>query len=200
MAAFVSELFSSIIQIVLFALIPFLWWLTAARRKVSFPGWIGLSWDRNKKHDQILVWIVCTIIGFWFVGEFSLYALKDIKTAVSAFSEGGFATIPAILVYAVFHTSLSEEILFRGFLLKRIADRFGFLIGNTVQALLFGLLHGIMFVSEAGYVKAILLIAFTGAIAWTMGYINEKKAGGSIYPSWIIHGITNILSGIFAAF
>lgn len=76
MAAFVSELFSSIIQIVLFALIPFLWWLTAARRKVSFPGWIGLRWDRNKKHDQILVWIVCTIIGFWYMQYFILHYRK----------------------------------------------------------------------------------------------------------------------------
>ncbi|WP_455618342.1 hypothetical protein [Eisenbergiella sp.] len=57
-----------------------------------------------------------------------------------------------------------------------------------------------MFVSEAGYLKAILLTAFTAAIAWTMGYINEKKADGSIYPSWLIHGATNILSGIFSAF
>ena len=188
MAAFVSELISSVIQIILFALVPFLWWLVTARKKTGFFHWIGLKWDRNKKHNKISVWIICTFIGFWIVGEFSLYALKDIPTAVSAFSGAGFGAIPAIIVYAVFHTSLSEEILFRGFLLKRISGRFGFTAGNTVQALLFGLLHGIMFVSEAGFLKAILLTVFTAAIAWTMGYINEKKADGSILPGWLIHG------------
>ena len=70
------------------------------------------------------------------MGEFSLYALKDFPTVVSAFSGAGFSAIPA----------------------------------------------------------------FTAAIAWTMGYINEKKADGSVYPRWLIHGATNILSGIFSAF
>ena len=57
-----------------------------------------------------------------------------------------------------------------------------------------------MFVSAAGFLKAILLTVFTAAIAWTMGYINEKKADGSILPGWLIHGATNILSGILSAF
>ena len=200
MEAFISELISSVIQIVLFSLIPFLWWLITSRKKVRFLNWIGLVGFRNKNDHKVFVWIVCTMIGFWIVGEFSLYALKDVPTATSSFSGGGLVAMPAVIVYAVFHTSLSEEILFRGFLLKRLANKLGFRAGNTIQALLFGLSHGILFVSEAGCLKSILLVVFTGAIAWSMGYINEKKAGGSIYPSWIIHGATNLLSGILAAF
>ncbi len=200
MTAFVSELISSVMQIVIFALIPFLWWLITARKKTGFLRWIGLKWDKKKRHPGILFWIAGAFLGFWLIGEFSLYALKDIPTAASAFSGEGIAAVPAILVYAVFHTALSEELLFRGFLLKRLSGKFGFLAGNTVQALLFGLLHGAMFLSEAGILKSILLVTFTGAIAWAMGYINEKKADGSIYPSWIIHGLTNILTGILSAF
>jgi hypothetical protein len=33
-----------------------------------------------------------------------------------------------------------------------------------------------------------------------MGYVNEKKAGGSIIPGWCIHAIANIFSGACAAF
>jgi len=33
-----------------------------------------------------------------------------------------------------------------------------------------------------------------------MGYINEKKADGSILPSWSIHAIANIFSGVCSAF
>lgn len=200
MSIFISELLSSIIQIILFTLIPFIWWLITAQKQSGFFEWIGLKWDRKKWQNNIILWVICAIVGFWIVGEFSLYILKDISTATSEFSGLRFAAVPAIVMYAVFHTSLSEEILFRGFILKRILSKFGFQFGNIIQALLFGLLHGAMFLSKAGYIKAIFLIVFTALIAWSMGYINEKKADGSIIPSWIIHAITNIISGLSTAF
>lgn len=200
MVVFVNEVISSVIQIVLFALVPFVWWLIAGRNKAGFFEWIGLKWNREKKPDKLILWILGAVMGFWIVGEFSLYALRDVPTAASQFAGLGLKAVPGILVYAVLHTSFTEEILFRGFLLKRISGKFGFQAGNLIQALLFGLLHGVMFVSEAGYLKAFLLILFTGAIAWIIGYINEKKADGSIFPSWIIHAVTNILSGLSGAF
>lgn len=73
-------------------------------------------------------------------------------------------------------------------------------MANTIQALLFGLLHGVMFFLLVGTVKTILIIIATGVIAWFMGYINEKYSNGSIIPSWIIHTISNLLSGVCAAF
>lgn len=200
MSLFISELLSSIVQIILFAVIPFICWIITAKKRLNFFQWIGLKTSEAGNSKKLYIWIICTIVGFWMVGEFSLYLLKDAQTATSNFAGKGIQAIPSIIIYAVFHTALSEEILFRGFLLKRIAARFGFQIGNTVQALLFGLLHGAMFLSEVGFIKAGLLVLFTASIAWTMGYLNEKKAGGSIYPGWFIHGVTNILSGLVAAF
>ena len=61
-------------------------------------------------------------------------------------------------------------------------------------------MHGVMFFSAAGPVKAVLITLFTGSIGWLMGYINEKKADGSILPSWSIHAIANIFSGVCSAF
>ncbi len=129
-----------------------------------------------------------------------LYLLGDVETAYSDFKGLGVGAIPAILIYAIFNTALPEEILFRGFLLKRIAERFGFVTGNIVQAVLFGVLHGALFFSMVGFVKTILIILFTGMIAWLMGYINEKKAVGSILQSWCIHASANIFSGLCFAF
>lgn len=79
-------------------------------------------------------------------------------------------------------------------------NKFGFAIANMMQAILFGLLHGAMFFSIVSVGKALLILAFTTAVAWGMGYVNEKKAEGSIYPSWMIHTFSNIFSGICAAF
>ena len=83
---------------------------------------------------------------------------------------------------------------------ERLTNKFGFNIANFTQALLFGLLHGLMFYVLVGAVKTILIITLTGAIAWFMGCINEKNSNGSIIPSWIIHTVSNSFSGICAAF
>lgn len=186
-------------QILLFALIPFIWWLVSARKKQTFTEWIGLK-KYNRKENKVNIWIIGISLAFVLSGALTLYMLKGTEMATSEFAGLGVQAIPAILIYAIFNTSFPEELLFRGFLLKRIECKFGFIIANTVQAVLFGLLHGVMFFSMTGAVKAILVIIFTGTIAWFMGYINEKKANGSIIPSWIIHSISNIFSGVCSAF
>ena len=38
--------------------------------------------------------------------------------------------------------------------------------------------------AKAFFPKAVFIIFFTSATAWFMGYVNEKKANGSIIPSW----------------
>lgn len=126
--------------------------------------------------------------------------MDDTETATSIFNGVGAEAIPAVLVYGIFHTALAEEILFRGFLLKRVQSKFGFGAGNTVQALLFGLLHGAEFWGEVSVVTASVFAAFTFIFAFADGYVNEKLADGSIIPGWCTHAITNILSGLKAAF
>ncbi|MCR4867730.1 MAG: CPBP family intramembrane metalloprotease [Lachnospiraceae bacterium] len=195
----ISKLISSVIQIILFTIIPFIWWLITARKECSFLKWIGLKKAEVSKNKTML-WIVCISAAFLILSGVILIFLKGVETATSDFSSLGMSAIPAILIYAIFNTALPEEILFRGFLLKRISNRFGFNVGNAIQALLFGLMHGIMFISSVGVLLAIIVILFTGAIGWFMGYTNEKKADGSILPSWCIHAIANIFSGICSAF
>lgn len=195
---FVNKIISSIIQIILFALIPFIWWLVSARKQQPFPQWLGLK--KCAANKDVVLWTAGISLAFIILGAFILYAVKGVETAASEFTGMGVRAIPAVLVHAVLNTGFSEELLFRGFLLKRLTSKLGFTAANTIQALLFGLLHGVMFFSMVGALKAILIIAFTGTLAWFMGYINEKKANGSIIPSWIIHSISNIFSGLCSAF
>jgi len=174
------------------------WWLATARKKQTFAEWIGLK--RITGGRKTLTAIIIAIIAFLLSGAFTLYAIKDIETAASEFTGLGAAAIPAIVIYAALNTAFPEELLFRGFILKRLANKFGFVTANIIQALLFGLLHGVLFFSLAGTLKKVLIILFTGVIAWFMGYINEKCSNGSIIPSWIIHTVSNLFSGICAAF
>ena len=198
MELFVSKVVSSVVEILLFSAIPFIWWLITARKKQGFGKWIGLK--KPAGGMKIVVMTVVVIVAFLLLGAYSLWIVKGIETATSDFSGLGFAAIPAILVYAAFNTALPEEILFRGFLLKRMQNKLRFPVANGIQALLFGLLHAVMFFNLVGAVKAVIILAFTTVIAWFMGYINEKIADGSILPSWIIHMIANIFSGVCAAF
>ena len=198
MELFVSKVVSSVVEILLFSAIPFIWWLITARKKQGFDKWIGLK--KPAGGMKIVVMTIVVIVAFLLLGAYSLWIVKGIETATSDFSGLGFAAIPAILVYAAFNTALPEEILFRGFLLKRMQNKLRFPVANGIQALLFGLLHAVMFFNLVGAVKAVIILAFTTVIAWFMGYVNEKNADGSILPSWIIHMIANIFSGVCAAF
>lgn len=200
MNIFLSEILSSMVQIILFSLLPIFWWCFTAKKNQTFRQWIGLKWVEKGNLLSVARWTAGTAAAFMALGCLVLYMVKDAPSAVSQFAGLGPSAVPSIFVYAVFHTALPEELLFRGFLLKRLAGKWGFPAANTVQALLFGLIHGVLFFPLTGPIKAALIILFTGAVAFALGYVNEEKANGSILPSWAIHAVSNFLSGIWAAF
>lgn len=195
-----KKLTNSIIQIIIFSIIPFLWWLITSRKKMNFFEWIGLKKVNNIKENKLFAWIFSVLVLFLIISVFILYSLKNVNIASSEFTGLGIKSLPSILIYAIFNTSLPEEILFRGFLLKRIGNKFGFIVSNGIQSLLFGCIHGIMFFSAVGILKSIVITLFTGMIGWIIGYINEKKANGSILTGWGIHAFANTFSGICYAF
>ncbi|HHW22111.1 MAG TPA: hypothetical protein GXX26_04415 [Clostridiaceae bacterium] len=61
-----------------------------------------------------------------------------------------------------------------------------------------GLLHGLML--KSNLIVTIIIILATGITAWLMGWLNEKEAGGSILPGWLLHGILNFVSAVFTMF
>lgn len=148
----------------------------------------------------VIIWSSVAAFCFLALSIEMLISLKEVETATSEFAGAGVTALPAILIYAVLNTALPEEILFRGFLLKRLAHKFGFSAGNLLQSIAFGLMHGIMFFTSTGPIKAAAITVFTGAIGLIMGFINEKKADGSIIPGWCIHSAANLFSGICSAF
>lgn len=109
------------------------------------------------------------------------------------------AVLPA-LIYSFLQTGLSEEIFFRGFLMRIFIDAFGFNIGNFIQGLLFGVLHGIIFFSVLGITQVLIVVFITGATGLLMGWINEKQSGGSIVSSWLLHGLANLIASVIAMF
>jgi len=201
MVSLIQQMTNALIQIVLFMLLPFIWWFVTARRKSSFLDWIGFKPLKDTGNHKMWLWIFLGLLSFTIFSYLVLYTIvKDLKTATSSFSGLGFQALPAVLIYSLFQTSLPEELLFRGFLLKRFSVRLPFGVANTIQAALFGLLHGLMFITEVSWLQTLLIILCTGVIAAYLGFVNEKKSGGSILASWIMHALANVVTGMLSAF
>lgn len=200
MELFISKVISSLLEIVIFAIIPFIYWFATERKHSTFLEWLGFK--KVSKHDfkQVFVSLLVMTVLFLLLSLFVLFRLKGTSTATTVFRGGGFKVLPAILIYGIFNTALPEELFFRGFLLKRLMQKLAFPLANSTQSLCFALVHGLIFFKAVDIGSTIMITVFTFIIAYGMGYINEQKGQGSIVPSWIIHAAANIFSGICAAF
>ncbi|WP_067730934.1 CPBP family intramembrane glutamic endopeptidase [Oceanobacillus damuensis] len=90
-----------------------------------------------------------------------------------------------------------EEIVFRGFLLRKLMDSFRFWIANTITALLFVSIHfPIWFYKglfEFPYVLNSIITAFVLGIIF--GFIYKKS--NSLWSVIIIHSLYNLLVSLF---
>ncbi|WP_175956132.1 CPBP family intramembrane glutamic endopeptidase [Schaalia sp. Marseille-Q2122] len=199
MGLFISELIGALVQLLLLSVVPLIWWLVTARTRAGFFSWIGLR-APERFGGALVGWSVLILVATFVLGVGIQWLLAGTPVAASKFAGLGVGALPAILVFAFVGTALGEEIFFRGFLLKRFNSAMSFQAANTAQGALFGVLHGIMFFSLLPFVSTLLVIVFTGVIGWSLGMVNERLAGGSIVPSWLIHAGANLLAGLSMAF
>ncbi|OBR68075.1 hypothetical protein A7K91_07615 [Paenibacillus oryzae] len=193
---------SALIQLVLFSVITFGYWLLLRRKSHrSFFQWLGLKKPVITGRRRFVFWFIGSIIALCVPGFFmTAFVLDGNVLASSQFYGAGLSAVFPALVYSLLQTGLSEEVFFRGFLGKELSRRFGFALGNVIQASLFGLLHAVMLAGTAGTVNALAVAVLTAFAGWCMGFINEKLSGGSIVPSWLMHGLVNLLSCFYMMF
>ncbi|MFJ7369581.1 CPBP family intramembrane glutamic endopeptidase [Lysinibacillus sp. NPDC098008] len=114
---------------------------------------------------------------------FIFFYIDDSLLAANQFAGLGVAAILPALLYAVVQTGLSEELFFRGFLLKRLAQSFGVQMGNIMQSLLFGCIHGALLWLALPALAVLLVILLTALAGYIMGWLNKRLSGGSILTS-----------------
>ncbi|WP_410768416.1 CPBP family intramembrane glutamic endopeptidase [Fontibacillus sp. BL9] len=192
----VSLVISAIFQVILFTAVPFVYWLLTSRKIISFIRWIGLKKPQNVSSNRFIVFFAGTVVIFSCSGLIASSFLDTQTLASSQFYGVGYAGLIPALIYSFVQTSLSEEILFRGFIGKRLGAKLGFGTGNVIQAFLFGLVHAVMLYGSAGLLRSLIVLLLTGAVGWSIGVINEKLSGGSILPGWMLHGVTNFISAV----
>ena len=192
----INELVGALIQLAVIALIPFCVWFFTARKKESFLRWIGLKRVQCSKPLTLIVLSAAVAVIYFVLISVSMRELPEgVTLAGSQFAGMGVTAFPVALIYGFVRTGLSEEVFFRGFLLKRFQVKLGFGIANLLQALLFGLMHGVPFgLATHNAWSLIILTILPGAMGWYQGWLNEKQGKGSIVPSWLLHGTMNFVT------
>ena len=132
MNLFMSKLVNGILELIIVSFIPFMTWLIWRRKKVGFFDWIGLKPVQTKNISQLLQIILGMALVFLLFSVVLFSWFDPSKTATADFAGKRFGALPAILAYAILGTALPEEIFFRGFLLKRLQGKLGFLGANLI--------------------------------------------------------------------
>jgi membrane protease YdiL (CAAX protease family) len=94
---------------------------------------------------------------------------------------GGYAQIVLL--------ALAEEILFRGFIAGLLQRRYGFGIGNLLQALIFLAPHLLLLLVSTAF-WPLLPVQFVSG--WVLGLLRYKS--GSIGPPSLAHAAANVLA------
>ncbi|MFJ7886553.1 lysostaphin resistance A-like protein [Lysinibacillus xylanilyticus] len=196
-----ESVINAVFQVFLFSVIPFIWWFFSARKEQSFLTWLGLQKPVIENKGNYFLWFVFIIILLFVpLTTISYFYLDTSTLATNRFTGLGFSALIPALFHSIVQTGLSEELLFRGFLMKRFMHKFGFQMGNIMQSLLFGILHGLLMFSFIPFGVVVLVVIATAFVGYLMGWINERKSNGSILTSWAIHSIVNLIAAFMAMF
>ena len=201
----IGTLISAILQLTLALVLALIFYFISRRKEGGFFNWLGLYLPKDKKwiKSTIIVFLVSLLVmsGPELLFERTGHLTPEILYDENIRGKGlGISTLILILLKAVIQTSLSEEILFRGLIGKRLANKFGYLTGNIIQAILFGLPHGLPFIIiYKYYLVGITFIITSGIVGYLLFWLNEKNADGSLIPGTLIHIISNTSALISSA-
>jgi membrane protease YdiL (CAAX protease family) len=95
------------------------------------------------------------------------------------------------LLREAFYVALGEEVFFRGMLGGWLMRRFGFMKGNTVQALVFLLPHLLLLLVSLSFWVVVVVQFLAG---WAIGWLRYRS--GSIFPGWLAHSLMNALGAL----
>ena len=203
----INELISSVLQVLVFSLIPFLVFLIQKKTVRGFFDWIGIKKTTMKANLMAVatsgVFIVSGI-GLAVFSEEIKSILVDPNSVSGRIKAMGLSgeSIAILLMLAWIKTSLSEEIFFRGFVAKRLISVIGYQKGNIIQALIFAIIHVLLFylITQASVAFLVFIFFLSGMAGYLIVIIKEKYGNGSIIPGWIAHGSGNMVSYFLIAF
>jgi len=196
----IIEIVGALLQVLIFSLIPLLTFIISKKTIKGFFGYIGLK--KSTRKANLLAVAACLLFAappllLTFVSENFRQIMVDPGSITGKFRQMGFGinSLVILLTIAIVKTSFAEEILFRGFIAKRLVSLAGYVKGNLIQAIIFGAIHSGLFALTTKNILFLVVIFVIPAVgAYVSVYLNEKVADGSIIPGWISHGLANVLA------
>ena len=205
-----SSITTTIVNLIVFSLLPIIWWFFRHRKEEGFFRWIGFFKPQLKSKWWVLL-IFAILYYFFYNFDFTQFVspetLEYIENSASVsanvFAGIGVAAILPAFIENFIANGVAEEILYRGFLCKRLISKIGLVKGIILQAVLFGLMHNILYILaglNVGLWYHILTFIFTGMGALLLGWLNERIFNGSIIPGILLHGAGNFIASLLVAF
>ena len=206
----ISSITTTIVNLIVFSLLPIIWWFFRHRKEEGFFRWIGFFKPQLKSKWRVLL-IFAILYYFFYNFDFTQFVspetLEYIENSASVsanvFAGIGVAAILPAFIENFIANGVAEEILYRGFLCKRLISKIGLVKGIILQAVLFGLMHNILYILaglDVGLWYHILTFIFTGMGALLLGWLNERIFNGSIIPGILLHGAGNFIASLLVAF
>ena len=205
-----SSITTTIVNLIVFSLLPIIWWFFRYRKEEGFFRWIGFFKPQLK--SKWWVFLIFAILYYFFYNfdftqfvspETLEYIENSASVSANVFAGIGVAAILPAFIENFIANGVAEEILYRGFLCKRLISKIGLVKGIILQAVLFGLMHNILYILaglNVGLWYHILTFIFTGMGALLLGWLNEKIFNGSIIPGILLHGAGNFIASLLVAF
>lgn len=189
-------LIDAVIQVIFFTLISLVLWFIFVRKNIKFTSWIGVNFvEKINLSESIKMSLVILIFGLA-----TGFIVDKVIVPING-SNGNSSTFPSlfsIFVFSFIQTSLSEEILFRGALLSLFKNFTNINIANGIQAFIFGLLHSVplYFLGYKDPFSLFVITIYPTILGYLLGLLRIKYSNGSILPSYLVHGLLNLISRI----
>lgn len=152
------------------------------------PARTLLALRRPRSWLRAAGWMLAVLVGIWILGVLLdpfLHAGEEQGLVPETWRREEAAPFAANLALTVTLVPFVEELLFRGAGYSLLFARYGKGVAIVGTAVLFGLLHGLIFALP-------LLVAFGLGLAWI------RSRTGSVYPTVLLHGLFNGLAILVA--
>lgn len=190
----INEFIVVIFNILLFSIIPFVWYLIRGKSSKGFARSIGIY----KPHKINLVVTILVITTVYLITLSTNVLVIKLGYSGRSIVDTHDFTLITFFIYLLpygLKTGIAEEIFFRGFVAKKLIKNLGFSKGNVVQAVVFALPHFVIR-GSASLVDIIVRIINAFLLGYAFGYIMDRKSNGSIIPVMISHILINMISSL----
>jgi membrane protease YdiL (CAAX protease family) len=189
----VDAALSALLNVVIFAGIPFLIYYTYHRRRhgrgiteVAQRAGLRIGESRYLFYSLAFALATIAVLLIWPPPLDTFLREGSPQRAFQGLGLGPNAIVMALL-YGVVKTGFAEEILFRGLIAGSLSRRLSFFWANMWQALIFLVPH-LLILRIMPELWPILPIVFLGSLFF--GWVRIKS--GSILGSWLIHAAANV--------